>query len=122
MRISDWSSDVCSSDLKKKELALPAQPKESWHGSPPSKKNAKEKLENAKSMAQDGTEDGSMQPVKAARQLMADPVQGGARTLSKPKREEARHRYAGTRPGNLRRQRHLPHSRPHRRTAQPPYP
>src|SRR3546814_16453398 len=54
---ADLQRKSSDSAKKKKELALPAQPKESWHGSPPSKKNAKEKLENAKSMAQDRSEE-----------------------------------------------------------------
>src|SRR3546814_15144079 len=89
MRISDWSSDVCSSDLKKKELALPAQPKESWHGSPPSKKNAKEKLENAKSMAQDGKEDGCMRSEeRRVGQSVSVRVDLGGRRIIKKKKQK----------------------------------
>src|SRR3546814_14414073 len=53
---ADLQRKSSDSAKKKKELALPAQPKESWHGSPPRTKNAKEKLETTKSMAQNGKE------------------------------------------------------------------
>src|SRR3546814_18478104 len=32
MRISDWSSDVCSSDLESVTLAIRMKPESGWHG------------------------------------------------------------------------------------------
>src|SRR3546814_3058599 len=58
---SDLERKSSDTAKKKAELALPAKPTESWHGSPPGKDKAKEKLENARDMAADGKEDGCMQ-------------------------------------------------------------
>src|SRR3546814_12369646 len=84
---ADLQRKSSDSAKKKKELALPAQPKESWNGSPHSTKNAKEQIENAKSMATDGKEDGCMKIVQEARQMMEDPVKAGDSQTYKPDRK-----------------------------------
>src|SRR3546814_8212741 len=89
MRISDWSSDVCSSDLARRNSAWPASRGAMWRRSPPSWLPDRRQEARSTRGNKDDDRDQALRPAGTLRQRLAVgalPLQ--LRQLPRPRSEE----------------------------------